>query len=173
MAQASSPPQLETELQKDPQATSMQDETRQAEKEKLPAERGGAALEQIFACLKVKDDTQRFVGLTLLMRYLEGIQGEYKLIMQCWAAIPASFLTRLIRAKATNRKEDIQGKEEAQIQFELGITILHTFMSLLSTESIEDILPGSNSTDRIRKSWKSRIEALVVEVPSGYVPTIL
>ncbi|MCJ1283619.1 hypothetical protein MMC26_002950 [Xylographa opegraphella] len=134
------------------------------EDQTLPLNRP-AGLEQIFACLKSKDDTQRFVGLTLLMRYLEGIQGNYDLILKCWHAIPDSFLTRLLRAKVTNDKEDVKSKEEAQIKFELGVTVLHTFISLLPTQQLQDLLVAGQSTDKSRRSWNLRIHALVVEKP--------
>ena len=122
-----------------------------------------AALEQIFTCLKTKDDTQRFVGLTLLMRYLEGIQGNYDLIVRCWKAVPGTFLTRLLRAKVTNDKEDIQSKEETQIKFELGVTVLHTFISLLPTEYLQDLLVVGYSNEKSSKTWNLRINALMTE----------
>ncbi|MCJ1380556.1 hypothetical protein MMC17_003664 [Xylographa soralifera] len=126
-----------------------------------------AGLEQIFACLKSKDDTQRFVGLTLLMRYLEGIQGDYDLILKCWNAIPGSFLTRLLRANIVNDKEDIRSKEEAQIKFELGVTVLHTFISLLPTQQLQDLLIAGQQTGENRGSWNMRIDALIVEKPTS------
>ncbi|MCJ1401234.1 hypothetical protein MMC11_004446 [Xylographa trunciseda] len=122
-----------------------------------------AGLEQIFACLKSKDDTQRFVGLTLLMRYLEGIQGDYDLISKCWTAVPGLFLTRLLRAKVANDKDDIQGKEEAEIKFELGVTVLHTFVSMLPIQYLQDLLVAGQATDKSRRSWELRINALMLE----------
>ncbi|MCJ1436347.1 hypothetical protein MMC27_005725 [Xylographa pallens] len=124
-----------------------------------------AGLEQIFACLKSKDDTQRFVGLTLLMKFLEGIQGNYDLILKCWHAIPGPFLTRLLRAKVTNDQEDIRSKEEAQIKFELGVTVLHIFISLLPTQQLQDLLVAGLSTEKNSRSWNLRISALIVKKP--------
>ena len=142
------------------------------ENKMLPPDRS-AGLEQIFACLKSKDDTQRFVGLTLLMRYLEGIQGNYDLIVKCWHAIPGSFLTRLLRAKVTDDKEDVKSKEEAQIKFELGLTVLHTFISLLPTQQLQDLLATEESSEKVRRSWNLRINALVVEKPERYYSLII
>ena len=102
------------------------------------------------------------------MKYLEGIQGNYELILKCWAAIPSTFLTGLLRAKSTNTLNAAQSNEEAQIKFELGVTALHTFASLLSQDRLEELFPR-NVPSKSQRLIQSRVEEMMVEVPMRYL----
>lgn len=124
-----------------------------------------AGLEQVFTCLKSKNDTERFVGLTLLMESLEGIKGDSQLLRRCWEAIPSTFLTGLIRAKALARTGDARNPEEAQAKFQLGLDILHTFVSLLDEGSLMPI----GLDEKAQNAWKRRLDALLEELPERYI----
>lgn len=119
-----------------------------------------AGLEQVFACLQSKNDTQRFVGLTLLMKLLEGIKEDSGLLNRCWEAIPSNFLTGLLRAKALAKPEDASSADEAQAKFQLGLDILHTFVSLLNGGSLMPVRMNEKTQD----VWKRRLDALLEEV---------
>ncbi|MCJ1410677.1 hypothetical protein MMC19_004763 [Ptychographa xylographoides] len=128
-----------------------------------------AGLDQIFLCLGSKNDTQRFVGLTLLMKYLEGIQNNHALIIKCWTAIPLSFISRLLRANTT-KNENSPG--EAQTKVELGVTVLHTFVSLLPPGHIESLFlwdypKTTPMNDKTGKIWLKIVNSLVVDLPSS------
>jgi len=123
-----------------------------------------AGLEQVFACLNSKNDTQRFVGLSLLMKSLERIKGDSEMVNQCWHVIPSTFLTGLLRAKAINSSEDAGKQEGAQIKFQLGLDVLHTFFSLLDLKWVFPF-PMDEEEQRI---WKRRIVVLLKEVPVRY-----
>ena len=124
-----------------------------------------AGLEQVFVLLKSKNDTQRFVGLTLLMKMLEGIKEDQDLLHRCWEAIPSTFLTGLLRAKALARSGEARDPQEAQVKFQLGLDILHTFVSLLREESLMPLHMNEN----IQNVWQRRLDALLEEVSERYI----
>ena len=124
-------------------------------------------LDHVFRCLSSKNDTQRFVGLTLLMRYLEGMQGDYGLISKCWAAIPDTFITRLLRTRFREDTICCEINAQDQTKFDLGLAALHFFASILPQEYLQVMLPTDMSA-KVREGWRLRIEALMVEVPYRY-----
>ncbi|MCJ1246039.1 hypothetical protein MMC30_003243 [Trapelia coarctata] len=119
--------------------------------------------EQVFTLLKSKNDTKRFVGSTLLMKMLEGIKDDKALLHKCWEAIPSTFLTGLLRAKVLARTGESRNPEEAQAKFQLGLDILHTFVSLLSEESLMPF----RMDEIMQTAWKRRLDALLEEVPES------
>lgn len=126
-----------------------------------------AKLDYVFTCLKSKNDTRRFIGLTLLMTYLEDMQSDYRLTTKCWAAIPSTFITRLLRTRFRDGTIRHEVSAEDQTKFQLGLTTLHSFASLLPTEYLQDMLP-TDMPAKTWEGWSSRIEALMVEVPYRY-----
>ncbi|MCJ1276451.1 hypothetical protein MMC21_004256 [Puttea exsequens] len=93
-------------------------------------------LEAALALLKKADDTSRFLGLAILKPILEqelsqsngnSPQDESILVYHCWAAIPANFLTRLLKAKPNDKRS----KEEARNMVAVAVAILHSFWRLL------------------------------------------
>ena len=94
-------------------------------------------LDQTLALLRAKDDTSRFVGLALLKSILDSKMDcleDPEMIRRCWAAIPAKFLDRLLRAP---RNED-RSKEESLSMVGLAVAVLHTFIVLFSRDLGDD-----------------------------------
>ena len=94
-------------------------------------------LDQTLALLRAKDDTSRFVGLALLKSILDSkvdCSEDPEMIRRCWAAIPAKFLDRLLRAP---RNED-RSKEESLSMIGLAVAVLHTFIVLFSRDLGDD-----------------------------------
>lgn len=94
-------------------------------------------LDQTLALLRAKDDTSRFVGLALLKSILDSkVDGleDPGMIRRCWAAIPAKFLDRLLRAP---RNEE-RSKEESLSMVGLAVAVLHTFIVIFSTDLRDD-----------------------------------
>lgn len=103
-------------------------------------------LDQTLALLRAKDDTSRFVGLALLKSILDSkvdFLEDPEIIRRCWAAIPAKFLDRLLRAP---RNED-RSKEESLSMVELAVAVLHTFIVLFS----KDLRDDEKSVGRIER----------------------
>ena len=95
------------------------------------------ALDQTLQLLKAKDDTSRFIGLSLLRNLLESqpqLQEDSQVITRCWNAISPKFLDRLLKAKA-NEKRD---QQEADAMVALVIAVLHNFAVLLPQSSDGD-----------------------------------
>ena len=122
----------------------------------------GKALQQIFDLLKTKNDTQRFVGLSLLKTLLDGnapLQRDVSILTRCWNAIPPTFLTRLFKAQvraSTNM--------EAKSMFELAVAIVHAFIVLLQNH-LSVILPQDMDPEQL-KFWKKRAEAEMAGITS-------
>ncbi|MCJ1352679.1 MAG: hypothetical protein MMC33_002663 [Icmadophila ericetorum] len=123
----------------------------------------GKALQQIFDLLKVKDDTQRFVALSLMKYLLEGngsLQRNIPVLMQCWTAIPPTFLTRIFKSQAQASTDP-----NAKNLFELAVSIVHSFIVLLQNH-LSVILPKGMGTG-LRKHWKQRVEAEMSGITSS------
>ncbi|KAI9731584.1 MAG: hypothetical protein M1834_004705 [Cirrosporium novae-zelandiae] len=94
-------------------------------------------IDEACKLLQTKDDTSRFVGLALMRSILDTrqeLQHDQETILRCWEAIPAKFLSRLLKAKENDKKS----KEEASSMVELAVAILHAFIVLLPSERKED-----------------------------------
>ncbi|KAI9762209.1 MAG: hypothetical protein M4579_000532 [Chaenotheca gracillima] len=94
-----------------------------------------AALQQTLDLLKSKDDTSRFVGLTLLKSVLDNqqdLRDDEQTVKKCWDAIPSRFLDRLLRATPNEKRNS----DEARHMVDLAVAIIHTFTVLLSSESV-------------------------------------
>jgi hypothetical protein len=89
------------------------------------------ALQQVFTLLKARDDTSRFVGLSLLRSLLdanEELRNDVCVIKQCWDAVPNRFLLRLMKAGGA--------ADEAKNMNNLAVAVIHTFANLLPPEQV-------------------------------------
>ena len=88
------------------------------------------ALEQVFSQLKAKDDTSRFVGLSLLRSILDAnddLRTDEATIKKCWSAVPNNFLIRLLKP----------GKnDDAKNMNDLAVAVIHTFANLLPANEV-------------------------------------
>lgn len=94
-------------------------------------------LAQTLALLKTRDDTSRFVGLAFLKSIIdknESFLKDPEVIGRCWAALPAKFLDRLLRAP---RNED-RSKEESLGLVKLAVAVLHAFIVLICKDLSND-----------------------------------
>jgi len=93
-------------------------------------------LVQTINLLQARDDTSRFVGLSLLRSLLdlsEKLRNDPELVSKFWDALPARFLTRLLKTSTSLEK----GKpEDAKRLNEIAIAVIHTFVSLLPKSTI-------------------------------------
>ena len=95
-----------------------------------------AALDQSLGLLRTKDDTSRFVGLSLLRSVLDtnaDLRTDPRTVTRCWEAISPRFLVRLLRSHASERCSE----EEAKGLVELAIAVIHTFVNLLPTQVVD------------------------------------
>ena len=93
-------------------------------------------LPRTLSLLQTKNDTSRFVGLALLKSLLDNqisLRDDGKIITECWTAISASFLDRLLRARA--KATEGKSKDEARDMVELAVAVIHTFAMLLPNQS--------------------------------------
>lgn len=88
----------------------------------------------IRAHLEAKSDTERFVGLKLLIAVLERhpeIREDKQQIGDIWQSIPAKFLDRLLKTACNPQAKD------AQECLTLAVSVIHAF-SLLVEEAGKD-----------------------------------
>jgi hypothetical protein len=93
-------------------------------------------MEQIFLLLKKKDDTSRFVALSLLRTWLDThpeSQRDELLLVTCWDNIPTPFLLRLLKSRPTDKINETDAKNMCH----LAIAIIHTFSNLLTDTQLE------------------------------------
>jgi Neurochondrin len=92
-------------------------------------------LRHIFDLLRAKDDTSKFVGLSLLHSWIDQDVSRLHVsaVVQCWKAIPTSFLLRLLKAQTSVKISD----DDARNMSHLAIAIIHTFITLLPPEEID------------------------------------
>lgn len=112
-----------------------------------------ATLTKIQACLKSKDDTQRFVGLALLKSALDNVDSlrqDEAVLQQLWSCISPRFLERLIRTGSN------PSGENAKEMLTLGVSVLHTFAVLLPDKV------------RTQPGFVERIPGLVAAVLNRY-----
>ncbi|KAF2434539.1 DUF1941-domain-containing protein [Tothia fuscella] len=96
-----------------------------------------AALDQVFSLLKAKDDTSRFVGLSLLRSLLdsnEELRSNTAIITQCWNSIPNTFLIKLLESQTSKKKKS---DEETRDLITLAISVVNIFANLVPQEEIE------------------------------------
>jgi len=104
-----------------------------------PAESPGstsAALDQTLLLLQAKDDTRRFVGLSLLRTLLdkhESLRDDPAVISRCWNAIPTNFLKRLLKARPTEQRSE----DEARNMVTLAVSVIQAFTTLLDRRELE------------------------------------
>lgn len=95
------------------------------------------SIQRTLALLSAGDDTSRFAGLTILRALLdsnEEFQKDPKVMAQFWAAIPAKFLDRMLRAGGSGKKSN----QEAESMVELAVGVLHAFVRLIPSIVQED-----------------------------------
>ncbi|QDS75095.1 hypothetical protein FKW77_007061 [Venturia effusa] len=96
-----------------------------------------AAIDQTLTLLQAKDDTSRFVGLSLLRALLdsnEQLRTDEKNLLKCWNAISNKFLIRLLRTQETKSKS----KDEAQDMVGLAVAVVHIFANLLPSHEVAE-----------------------------------
>jgi hypothetical protein len=94
-----------------------------------------AAVDQTLTLLKAKDDTSRFVGLSLLRSLLdsnEQLRTDEENLLKCWNAISNKFLFRLLKAQENVSKS----KHEARDMVDLAIAVVHIFANLLPAQLV-------------------------------------
>ncbi len=109
-----------------------------------------AALEQILSLLSSRDDTSRFVGLALLKSLLdnhEALRSDPDITAKCWAAVPASFLDRLLRSNTSISGNEAAEKsarsvEETSNMVDLAVGVIHSFTLLLGSVGSDAKLAG-------------------------------
>jgi hypothetical protein len=94
-------------------------------------------VQQCLTLLSRRDDTSRFVGLALLSSLLSHITDR-TLLLQCWAALPPTFLDRLLRAGKSGKKTP----EEARDMVELAVSVIGAFATVMNTDEYDDALLG-------------------------------
>ncbi|TID14627.1 DUF1941-domain-containing protein [Venturia nashicola] len=94
-----------------------------------------AAVDQTLSLLKAKDDTSRFVGLSLLRSLLdsnERLRTNDENILKCWNAISNKFLVRLLKTQETESKS----KDEVKDMVGLAVAVIHIFANLLPSQEV-------------------------------------
>ena len=123
------------------------------------------ALEQVFGLLKSRNDTECFVGLTLLRTMLDNsvhMQKNVPIVIKCWTAIPPKFLDRLLAAHIKASDED----EQAKSMSELAVAIIHAFIVLLPQNQLNVLLP-SDMGEKTKAGWTKRIENMITMLPKS------
>ena len=111
------------------------------------------SLDSVLALFKAGDDTSNFVAISLLRSILDErkeLREDREIILRCWDSIPPKFLSRLLKAKSSDKRS----KEEAQSMVGLAVAVIHVFVNLLPQE----ILQGQKFSDRA--------DELIAAVPS-------
>lgn len=107
----------------------------QGEAEQLQPSTMRVSLEQVLSYLKKKDDTSRFLGLTLLRPLVdnETFRSNPDSISECWTALSTSYLRRLLRAEQNEQRS----QAESRLLVDLAVGVLHAFSQLLPQEALE------------------------------------
>lgn len=87
-------------------------------------------LNHTLTLLSSKDDTSRLMGLAMLKSILNNqtiIQENSEVLKECWDAIPAKFLDRLL-SPATRKEQD---EDSSRSMIELAVAVVHAFLVLL------------------------------------------
>ncbi|KAL5598891.1 hypothetical protein BROUX41_003788 [Berkeleyomyces rouxiae] len=125
-----------------------------------PSAAAPASLSKVTALLRAPDDTSRFVGLALLHSILDNapaVRADPASIDELWAAVPASFLDRLLRARARQPSTQPAGEaarqpaagQDAPEMVSLAASVLRAFAALLAPRALQ------------RHKMTARIPALV------------
>jgi Neurochondrin len=94
-----------------------------------------ASLQQIFALLKAKDDTSRFVALSLLRSWLDtqNITRQPSALSRSWNAIPKAFLLRLLKTRPSEKINE----DDARNMNHLAVAVISTFTNLLPVDEVD------------------------------------
>jgi len=125
-----------------------------------------AAVDQTLTLLKAKDDTSRFVGLSLLRSLLdsnEQLRTNDENLLKCWHAISNKFLVRLLKTQENKSKS----KDEAKDMVDLAVAVVHIFANLLPVQQVGEkkmvdfCAPFLNAVPRLESdSQKNAFQAL-------------
>ncbi|ROT40331.1 DUF1941-domain-containing protein [Sodiomyces alkalinus F11] len=91
-------------------------------------------LDNIRSSLRRKDDTSRFVGLTMLRAFLDSsseLRSDPDILLSLWEAISPKFLDRLIKSKNVQG----QGDKSTYPTLDLGVLVIHRFTLLLPEQA--------------------------------------
>lgn len=93
------------------------------------------SLDQVVSYLEKKDDTSRFLGLTLLRPLLdnENFRNNKEAISECWTALSTSYLKRLLRADQNKERS----QADSRLLVDLVVGVLHAFSLMLPPEAPE------------------------------------
>jgi hypothetical protein len=94
-------------------------------------------LDQLKELLRTKNDTSRFVGLTILKNVLDQkaqLREDAAQIYALWQSISPKFLDKLLRAHETEKIT----RDEAQNMVSIATAVLHTFVTLLPDDAKEE-----------------------------------
>jgi hypothetical protein len=94
-----------------------------------------AALEQTLGLLKARDNTSKFVGLSLLRSLLdtnEQWRTDAGILTKCWRSISNNFLMRLMNSQPTKKSS----VEETKSMIELAVSVVHLFANLLPPDEL-------------------------------------
>lgn len=111
------------------------------------------SLDSILALFGAGDDTSNFVAISLLRSILDErreLREDRETILKCWNSIPPEFLSRLLKAKWSDKRS----KEEAQNMTGLAVAVIHVFVNLLPQEILQD------------QKFGDRADELIAAVPS-------
>lgn len=136
-----------------PEVKSCKDATPTLDAEQKPTDSLDKSLDSILALFKAGDDTSNFVAISLLRTILDerkDLREDKEVTLRCWKAIPPKFLSRLLRAKPSEKRT----KEEAQSMLGLAVAVIHVFTNLLPREVIAE------------QNVSSRADELIAAVPS-------
>ncbi|KAL8831811.1 MAG: hypothetical protein Q9170_005139 [Blastenia crenularia] len=94
-------------------------------------------LEEALYYLRAADDTSKFVGLARLRSILDNkqeLREDPRMVTRCWAAVPSSFLGRLLRASQYKGNKAV----DRDFMVGLGVAIIYTFANILPESSKDD-----------------------------------
>ncbi|KAI1104215.1 DUF1941-domain-containing protein [Jackrogersella minutella] len=97
------------------------------------------AILKIKQLLKAKDDTAKFLGLTLLKSVLDNVpdvEDDKETIVSLWNSVSPTFLDRLLRPNPRSTSE--QKKYKDKDMFDIGVAVIRAFAVLLPDDAKRD-----------------------------------
>jgi hypothetical protein len=134
-----------------------------------------AALAQTLALLQARDDTSKFVGLSLLRSLLdanEDLRMNPDVLSKCWNSIPNKFLIRLMNFQLKKNASI----EETKSMVHLAVSVVHLFANILQpgevaktkmTEFCSPLLQAAPSLEPELQSLAFQTLQCIAGSPSG------